>query len=251
MFYRLFIIIFSVIFSMAAAVSASAQDRASMESYMCNYVDGKGYEDLMKVAAKWNKWAGENNPAPYAAYVLSPVFATFEEVPEAVWIGFSPTSTGMGAIVDKWYSEGGSLIAEFNKVVNCGAHTLGGSRTVRPYENEGQGGVVQISACKVNEGVSWSQVGKADQAWADFMTEHGIPGGLYRWGAGPGTPKDSGIDFYSVWITESMEQHGAAWDAFREIDSASQDYYSIYGDDNLYSCDKSRIYYGVPVGGSE
>jgi len=87
---------------MIAAVSASAQDRASMESYMCNYVDGKGYEDLMKVAAKWNKWAGENNPAPYAAYVLSPVFATFEEVPEAVWIGFSPTSTGMGAIVDKW-----------------------------------------------------------------------------------------------------------------------------------------------------
>jgi hypothetical protein len=103
-----------------------------MESWACNYVEGKGYGDLMKVAAKWDKWASKNHPAPYDAYVLTPVFATFEEVPESVWLGFSPTSAELGAIADQWMSEGGDLIDGFNSVVDCGAHTLAASRAVGP-----------------------------------------------------------------------------------------------------------------------
>jgi hypothetical protein len=50
--------------------------------------------------------------------------------------------------------------------------------------------------------VSWGQIAKADEAWADFMTENELPGGVYRWVAGPGTAKDSKMDFYAVWITD-------------------------------------------------
>lgn len=251
MLYRNICLALSCVFALSAVQSSFAQDRAAMESYACNYVEGKGLDDLMAVAAKWDKWASENNPAPYRAYVLTPIFATFEEVPEAVWIGFSPTSAQLGAVADTWLSEGGDLIAEFDSVVKCGAHTLGGSRTVKAYENAGEAGIVQLSACTRNDGVSWAQVAKADKAWADYMTEHDLPGGSYRWGAGPGTAKESKMDFYSVWITESLEQHGSAWDKFGQIETAAQDMYAIYGDDNLYTCDKSRIYHGVPVGGSD
>ncbi len=83
------------------------------------------------------------------------------------------------------------------------------------------------------------------------MTENELPGGIYRWGAGPGTAKDSKMDFYAVWITESLEQRGTALDKFREVEGAGDTYYNIYGDDNLYTCDNSRIYYGTPVGGSD
>jgi len=241
----------SLVLAASVLGAAHAQERAAMESWACNYVEGKGYGDLMKVAAKWDKWASKNHPAPYSAYVLTPVFATFEEVPEAVWLGFSPTSAQLGAIADQWMSEGGDLIGEFNSVVDCAAHTLSGSRTVRPYEKAGEAGIVQLRSCTAKEGVSWGQIGKADEAWAAFMTENELPGGVYRWGAGPGTAKDSKMDFYAVWITESLEQRGAGLDKFREIEGARDTYSSIYGDDNLYSCDNARIYYATPVGGSD
>ena len=249
--YRTLVRAMVAVLMLGGSLQALAQERAAMESWLCNYTEGKGHADLMKVAAKWQKWAEKNNPAPYEAYVLTPVFATFEEVPQSIWIGFSPTSAEMGAVADTWMNEGGDLMGDFNDVVQCGAHTLGSSRAVRAYEKAGEAGVVQLSACSVNKGVSWAQVAAADKAFADYLTEHELPGGVYRWGAGPGTPKDSGIDFYSVWITESLEQRGAALDKWRTIESAAQDMYAIYGDDNLYTCDKPRIYYGVPVGGSQ
>ena len=101
--------------------------------------------------------------------------------------------------------------------------------------------------------LSWGTLGFkwGDQAWADFMTENELPGGVYRWGAGPGTAKDSKMDFYAVWITESLEQRGAALDQFREIEGAGDTYYTIYGEDSLYTCDNARIYHATPVGGSD
>ena len=251
MLFRQFVITLSVLVAVSVAGSTHAQDRAAMESWACNYVEGKGYGDLMRVTAKWDKWATKNHPAPYSAYVLTPVFATFGEIPESVWLGFSPTSAQLGAIADQWMTEGGDLIDEFSSVVDCAAHTLAASRTVRAYEKEGEGGIVQLRSCTANEGVSWGQIAKADEAWANFMTENALPGGLYRWGAGPGTAKDSKMDFYSVWITESLEQRGAALDQFREIEGAGDTYYNIYGEDSLYSCDNARIYHATPVGGSD
>ena len=190
MLYRQFCMALTLVAAVFATNPVLAQERAAMESWACNYVEGKGYGDLMKVAAKWDKWASKNHPAPYDAYVLTPVFATFEEVPESVWLGFSPTSAQLGAIADQWMSEGGDLNDEFNSIVDCGAHTLSASRTVRAYEKEGEAGIVQLRSCTANEGVSWGQIAKADQVWADFMTENNLPGGIYRWGAGPGTAKD-------------------------------------------------------------
>ena len=81
MLYRQFCMALSLVAAVFATNTALAQERAAMESWACNYVEGKGHDDLMKVAAKWDKWASKNNPAPYAAWVLTPVFATFEEVP--------------------------------------------------------------------------------------------------------------------------------------------------------------------------
>jgi hypothetical protein len=54
-----------------------------------------------------------------------------------------------------------------------------------------------------------------------------------------------------VWITESLEQRGAALDQFREIEGAGDTYYNIYGEDSLYTCDNARIYHATPVGGSD
>ena len=52
----------------------------------------------MNLAAKWDARASKNRPSPDSALILSLVFATFEEVPEALWLDFSPTSGQSGAI---------------------------------------------------------------------------------------------------------------------------------------------------------
>ena len=59
MLYRQFAMALSLLLAVSVAGTAQAQDRAAMESWACNYVEGKGYGDLMKVAAKWDKWASK------------------------------------------------------------------------------------------------------------------------------------------------------------------------------------------------
>ena len=72
MLYRNIVFVLSCVVALTVGQTAHAQERAAMESYACNYVEGKGLDDLMAVAAKWDKWASKNNPAPYRAYVLTP-----------------------------------------------------------------------------------------------------------------------------------------------------------------------------------
>ena len=181
MLYRNICLALSCVFALSAVQSSFAQDRAAMESYACNYVEGKGLDDLMAVAAKWDKWASDNNPAPYRAYVLTPIFATFEEVPEAVWIGFSPTSAQLGAVADTWLSEGGDLIAEFDSVVKCGAHpahvqgTGGAGRKTDAYVRHARGNF-QRQRCRF--GAGWTTLHEA-QFEQCFLTHHGlVPGGI-------------------------------------------------------------------------
>ena len=61
-------------------------------------------------------------------------------------------------------------------------------------------------ALKTCGGISLGQITRGDQAWADFMTENEFPGGIYRWGAGPGWAKDPKTDSDAAWITEVLEQ---------------------------------------------
>lgn len=110
-------------------------------------------------------------------------------------------------------SQGDNLIGEFNSVVDCGAHTLAGSRATRAPEKAKKGGIVQLRFCTTCDGVSWGQITRADLAWADFMTENELLSGIYPWGADPGTAKDSKMDSYAAWITESLAQrHGTGCD---------------------------------------
>ena len=103
-------------------------------------------------------------------------------------------------------SEGDDLVEEFNSVVDCGAHTPAGSRTIRASERAEKGGIVQPRFCMTCDGVSWGQITRPEQAGADFMTKNELLSGIYLRGADPGTAKDSKMDSYAAWITWSPAQ---------------------------------------------
>ena len=98
MLHRQFAMALSLLLSVSVASTARVKERAAMESCAFNYVEGKGHADLMKLAAKWHAWASKNRPTPPSALILSPVFVTFEEVSEGLWLDFSPASGESGAI---------------------------------------------------------------------------------------------------------------------------------------------------------
>ena len=43
-----------------------------VETFACDFVDGKGMDDLMKVTKKWDKWADKIHSVAYTGLVLSP-----------------------------------------------------------------------------------------------------------------------------------------------------------------------------------
>lgn len=90
--------------------------------------------------------------------------------------------------------------------MECGARTLTGSRTIRASKAAAEAGIVQLRSCTAYDGVSWGQITRAYQPRTDFMTENDLPDGTYYWSAGPGAAKDPKIDFYAIWITESLQQ---------------------------------------------
>jgi len=215
-------------------------------------------EDLMVVAAAWDKWFDKNATTKYRAYILTPMLGNFVDHPEVIWMGFSPTPSDLGRTMDEWMSKGREMQAQFNEVVSCSSHALQGVQVVRPYDRADEPSVVQVSSCERKPGVSWGQVAMADNLWAEWMEKNGITGGTQRWWSGPGSPRGRAADpdmteaeFQQVWITGSMEERGKAVEAYRAADDAAGDVYSIFGDDSLYECDTARVWYAQPVGGSE
>ncbi len=240
-----------ILASMLVSKQTIAQEFFAMESYACEFKDGKDLKDLLKVAEKWEKWATKTYPAPYSAYVMTPVVATYEEVPEMAWLEFSPSISGLGSNIDEWVQYDGSLVGEFDDVIKCDAHMLGSSVTLRARENTQDPGFVQLSACSSKDGVSDAQIAKADLEAAAWLDEHEIPGSNYRWYAKTGSSNQSEVDFYSIWVTNTLKERGEAIEKMMAIEGAQADVEAIYGRNSLAECDKPRIYRAIQVGASD
>ena len=92
----------------------------SMEMFACNYADGKGRQDVLNVAAEWDKWADSNFSEPYRAYMMTPLFFTKNDFPmDWIWLGVSDSPSQMGTVNDEWLAKGDKLQAKFDKVSPC------------------------------------------------------------------------------------------------------------------------------------
>jgi hypothetical protein len=221
----------------------------SMEMFACNYADGKGRQDVLNVAAEWDKWADSNFSEPYRAYMMTPLFFTKSDFPmDWIWLGVSDSPSQMGTVNDEWLAKGDKLQAKFDKVSPCMSHNYMGSMELRPYPQLGEAGYVQVRSCTMKPGVSWGQVRRTNMEIAEWMEEKGVPGGNYLWWPGTGSAIKSDIDFYNVWITQSLAERGEGLQIFGANDWGDESYH-IAGDDSIAECDGWRIWHAQPVGG--
>ena len=108
----------------------SAADSHPVHFMACNFMDGKGMEDMMKYVEKWNEALGEGEG--YNAYIMTPTFTSGPNTPDFIWAGAWESMTSMGAGWDAYAAneEVASIDSE-DWPATCKIHTLWSSTQIR------------------------------------------------------------------------------------------------------------------------
>jgi hypothetical protein len=154
---------------LAQAQDASATKPAPIEAFYCNMRDGKDMKDLMQAAKGASKWADKHDPS-YSAWILTPQFGWFGQLPQVIWLGSSPSGDAFGKGLDAWQATGGDALQGLQSVLDCSlAHVLASSVEINAPEGIPGDGVVMFTQCNIAEGSDWTKAVKAHKAYSAAM----------------------------------------------------------------------------------
>jgi hypothetical protein len=213
-----------------------------LETFTCNYNDGKGPADLEVVIDGWNAYMDENDADQYFAMTMTPQYygeGTFD----IGWLGAAPTGELFGQGKDGYLANGGETAASFASVLSCDSHGMFATMQVKePPERETPNStVVSFSDCNVQEGHEWDGVFSAMDAWAAYQVEQGYGNGTWvlfpAYGSG-----DQDYDFKLVNAYDSHAGLGKDFDLYG-TGGGYMKRGEIMGD--MLDCDVGRVYDGT------
>jgi hypothetical protein len=142
----------SVVWTQPLAAAQLLETKARPVDFRaCNFRDGKSMKDLDKVTEKFREYANKNDFG-YSAWTLTPQYHRGESF-DVGWLGAWPDGQAFGSSLEKWYSTGTAIAAEFNAVMDCGSwHELAMSFPINAADGAPRDGVVLFYPCTVNEG---------------------------------------------------------------------------------------------------
>lgn len=238
------------VISLLWTVAAVAQDPpppafAAIDSYLCNYNEGKGRADLDKVAAKWNKWMDSSKGVPYSAWILTPVLTSTNMPIDVAWLGVWANGIDMGKGEQAWADTDGKLAGEFADVMTCSEHSNAASVNIRPPGQgwPGKGGVTVFSDCTVAEGKTIQDAMAANRAWAKHLESTGSKAGVWAFFPGAGTNNPT-YDYKMVSGYPDWEAYGADWDSYTNGQGWAQAA-KIFG--GVTECSSQRVYQTTTV----
>ena len=168
-----------------------------VEFYTCNWVEGKGMPDLLKVTAKFREWARKYN-SDYAAWILTPNYHSPETGFDVVWLGSWPDYRKFASSQANWWKNGRELAARFNEVVDCGEqHQLVTSILIDAPEGPPASGVALLSRCSLAAGKTVQDALNAHVKAGAIMRKLGSKqrSWMYTPGLGAGT---MGFDYWRL-----------------------------------------------------
>jgi hypothetical protein len=235
----------SAVAQQAAAPDLDAPSFNAIDSYLCNYNEGKSRADLDKVTAKWNKWMDKNGGAPYNAWIMTPVLTSTNMPIDLAWLGAWQNGKDMGKGMQAWANTDGKLAAEFDSVMTCGEHSSAASVMLRdPGEGwPGKSGVTVFSNCTVDEGKTVQDAMAAHLAWVDHL--NAVDSQASMWAFFPGAGQNNPTwDYKIVTGFEDFVSYGAYWDAFTNGQG-----WAVAGKtfDGITNCDSQRVYQTTTV----
>ncbi len=211
-----------------------------VELFACDFLDGKGPEDLNAVIAQWTEFMDDRKTDSYAAWLLTPYYYGMEQDFDVIWMGASTDGNAMGQGTHDWLTEGGEVAGGFAEVINCRAHIgLASAMYKSPPQNETpESSIITMMDCNMNEGTRYSDVRSAELEWAKYMTENGSEAGTWHWfpvfGGG-----DQDYDYKIVNAYRDFKLLGADWEQSANgggREAANE----LFGD--LDECDDARVY---------
>lgn len=210
------------------------------EVFTCTYRDGMDRSDLDKVNARFNKWADENDPEGYSAWVMTPQFYNANVDFDVLWLGAWQNFEKLGTAQDTWTQKGGAMAEAFNKVMTCDNHVLFRGYTIIPpmQQTPPPTGVVFFSSCTAAEGVEPREVYDAHVKWEQWFRGKGVKTASWAFvhdlGAG-----DPGFDYYHVRSFNNYSDMGAAGELLFNGGGLAV---AEEMENSVTSCDMARVY---------
>ena len=213
-----------------------------MEGVQCKFNEGKGFKDLDRVVAKWNKYmdqsVAEGNP-DYTAYLLTPYMVNDSEVDlDVVWLGTWSNFSDLRGIT-QYFSEASNIERDFYNLSTCKTRQLAPTLEVRELKvsaHDEEGNIVQIRSC-TNLG-SPQETLVAYQELNQRMDNIDSDMGIWLLVKGPGSATNADYDFMQMNVS-TAEVYGntmeAAWNgqAFQGMAMADK-----------VDCGPTRVYVG-------
>lgn len=216
-----------------------------VETWTCDYNEGKTRADLDKANAAWNKWMDETGQDHYTAFIMTPQF--FGEWNfDVAWVGVAKDGNSFGKGTDRWLSEGGEIGAMFGEVVTCSSHGSFVSMNVKrmpPSDEEGDGKfVIEFQNCSLEKETdgAFDEFIEAQEQWNAYADEHGFDYNAWVWWPIHGETDDS-YDFKYVSAIADYTTFGANWQLYADGHWRKSNELL----DALLDCDIARAYDGT------
>ena len=216
-----------------------------VDTFTCDYNEGKGPADLKKAVANWNKWMDEQGTDSYGAVTMTPYYYG-EDSFELGWLGFWTGQEAMGAGIDNYLAKGGEAAEGFNSALTCDTHEHWATINVKqPKEGPAPDNfVLMFSNCTVAEDTEWETLMAAIKEAAVYMTEQEFGNGawmMWRVFGGAGEP-----DWDFKWVTSYANytdfgkayQHNANGGGRQKMNEIM---------DDMLDCDSARVYNATTV----
>mgnify|MGYP001817225201 FL=1 len=239
----------AVLLTLVSVTGVEAQDDDRMakfvptEIWACNYNEGQGPNNLDAAAGKWNAYMDESKADNYLAWTLTPQYFSDVQDFDVLWLGAWKDGNAMGQGRDNYHATGGAVMAEFGKVLDCGAHAGFVSRAFKlPSDNDagpGSTGVITFSDCSIKDGATYETVVAGLSAWAKTLSDNGSDGALYQWWPVYGGGGETAFDFKLLGVHSNHASLGADLERMGNGELWRQRM-ELVGDQ--FDCDVSRVY---------
>ncbi len=216
--------------------------RSFVETFTCDYREGKSMADLQPVIDRWNGWMDGRPVNGYSAYTLVPGFHSDTNAFDIGWLGATQDATTWGVIQDDWVANGGDIGLAFYEVIECNSHTSFTVINTKPpvdFDAWTQG-PTRFADCTMADGMRVEEAVDLLKQWGAYQGGLGMKGGNWMFFPHYGENPEASYDFKLVSTDASYAEMGKRVDQFW-ADGGGNDKARELAFGRI-SCDTPRLY---------
>ena len=212
---------------------------APVDTFTCNYNEGKGPADLEEVIGGWNAYMDKQGANDYGAITLTPRYYG-EDTFDIGWLGYWTSQEAMGAGMDSYRTSGAKTAKAFSEVLTCQSHSHWATIQAKaPNEGERDTGVLMFSDCSLTNDDGWDEFFTSLKQASAYMTEQNYGNGMWLMWPVFGGGGESTFDFKAITHYDNYTDFGKAYQ-HRANGGGRQALREIYG--GQLECDTTRVY---------